>query len=118
MYGATNSWHGIWMGVDASGNFFVKGSGYQANGANLEYTCPASTFELDTLADVRLKLRVEMREVSADGTSAKISVWINDVKVCENVTAQRFSSAYAVLGNRIRLCAVGTKNSITIPEKM
>ena len=116
MYGATNAWHGIWMGVNANGVFYVKGSGYQQNGNSIEYTCAPSTLNLATFADQKLKLRVEMREVSEDGTSANISVWINDTLVCQDVAVQRFSEVYATLGNKVYFCAVGTTNAITIPE--
>ena len=118
LYGAAGVWHGIKMGV-SNGEFYVQGSQYWYNGGVNKQSRTAAQLGLteETLAGVKLKLHVELRDVSDDMTSATVTVKVNDHCLWDSITIARNGTAPGLLGNAIQLCAQGTTAAVTIPEK-
>lgn len=101
-YATTNGWHGLQLGVNKDGKFFITGQGYTDNGADLVYTYPASDFGLTTLENQELTLKIEMYDVT--DTTAQVKVWVNGTQAGEEMSLVQREGGYGNLGNVMGIC--------------
>ena len=111
-YGTSNGWHGLRIGVNENDQLFVQADNYFASGNNPS-PYAASTFELSTLTDTRITLRIEMRNVTAD--TANINVYVNGHAAGGTISITKAEGAGGI-GNVLAFC-VGNTKPVTIPEK-
>ena len=112
MYATSNGWHGLRIGLNADGKFIANGCGYYDTTDSAVYD--ATTFELDTLVDQRITLKIEMREVT--DTTANVKVYVNGIPAGDGFSLTGPAQGCANLGSTV---AFGTacKNKVTIPYK-
>ena len=119
LYGVNNAWHGLEIGVNESGQFWVHGSNYFNGSATFDTTYDASHFGLAKLADTKITLRIEMENVTE--TYAEVKVYVNGIQAGSTIALTKSTiSAVAGIGKKIAVCPFnsGDRQPFSIPEKM
>ena len=118
LYGVNNAWHGLEIGVNESGQFWVHGSNYFNGSSTFDVTYDASHFGLAKLADTKITLRIEMENVTE--TYAEVNVYVNGIQAGSTIALTKSTiSAVAGIGKKIAVCPFnsGDRQPFSIPEK-
>lgn len=86
-YGSNNGWFGMEIRV-SEGKLLLVGSGgvYVKGQASIAGTYYAEDYGMDTFADTRFTLKIEMYNLSSDKKSAEVNIYINGT--CAESTAK------------------------------
>lgn len=100
-YASANGHFGLTFKVE-NGNLWIGGStGVSVNGkgvANKAYECTPSEYDMNTFADQRFTLQINMYDVASDGSTANVDIYVNNKNICENCLIEADSNNLDAFG--------------------
>lgn len=121
-YGGSSKYYGLHIKVEDSGQLCLSSDTFyltELEGVvDNQVLVDPGDFELDSFVGTELTLKIAFSNISSDGASGTVGVWVNGIPVDESFTMTTKDSTNHFLGNKVCLYdgAFSQEGTIVIPQ--
>ena len=117
VYGTFTYGNALNFQIQKTGELAITSEYFDFSGEVAEQTWSAEDFGLETFLSTRFNLKIVMKNINANRTSAKIGIWINNIMLGNDYFTITASSESGIIENKIgRTYITSYASSLDMPE--